>query len=226
MNSVQYFLYKKSDLELYGLTDFENLFNSSYNFYNQYFTDISNNEVDFDLMMFWDFVGSLFYECCDFVGTSITFFLFNVILLVLIGGFNFLDIDEKTHKYTFFQISDITLVYFFFWISVSAFALLSQQVYINSFQILKRNFSKDKKKNVKENQNRNQEIQNRISQYNNNYNITDNNNSNDNTKTKDEGDNGFEYFFVIYITSFFAFFINYPINRTITKYRKNIFLKN
>ena len=52
VNSVQYFLYKKSDLELYGLTDFENLFNSSYNFYNQYFTDISNNEVDFDLMMF------------------------------------------------------------------------------------------------------------------------------------------------------------------------------
>lgn len=32
VNSVQYFLYKKSDLELYGLTDFENLFNSSYNF--------------------------------------------------------------------------------------------------------------------------------------------------------------------------------------------------
>ena len=225
VNSVQYFLYKKSDLELYGLIDFENLFNSSYNFYNQYFTDISNNEVDFDLMMFWDFVGSLFYECCDFVGTSITFFLFNVILLVLIGGFNFLDIDEKTHKYTFFQILYITLVYFFFWISVSASALLSQQVYINSFQILKRNFSKDKKKNVKENQNRNQEIQNRISQYNNNYNIADNNNSNDNTTTKDEGDNGFEYFFVIYITSFFAFFINYPINRAITKYRKKYISK-
>ncbi len=113
VNSIQYFFYKQSDLELYGLTDFENLFNSSYNFYNQYFTDISNNEVDFDLMMFWDFVGSLFYECCDFVGTSIIFFLLNVILLVLIGGFNFLDIDEKTHKYTFFQILYITLVYFF-----------------------------------------------------------------------------------------------------------------
>ena len=110
VNSVQYFLYKKSDLELYGLIDFENLFNSSYNFYNQYFTDISNNEVDFDLMMFWDFVGSLFYECCDFVGTSITFFLFNVILLVLIGGFNFLDIDEKSHKYTSFHMLYITLV--------------------------------------------------------------------------------------------------------------------
>ena len=218
MNSIQYFLYKKSDLELHGLTDFENLFNSSYNFYNQYFTDISNNEVDFDLMMFWDFIGSFFYECCDFVGTSIIFFILNIILLVLIGGFNFLDIDEKSHKYTFFQILYITLVYFFFWISVSASALLSQQVYINSFQILKKNFIKDK--NEESNK---MNTQNRIYEYNNNYNNT-NNNSN-NSKENDDGNNNFEYFFVIYITSFLAFFINYPIDRVITKYRKKYISK-
>ena len=70
VKSIQYFLYKKSDLELYELTDFGNRFNSSYNFYSQYYHDISNNEVDFDLMMFWNFIGSLFFECFDFIVTN------------------------------------------------------------------------------------------------------------------------------------------------------------
>ena len=234
VKSIQYFLYKKSDLELYELTDFENRFNSSYNFYKQYYTDISNNEVDFDLMMFWEFVGSLVYEYCDFIGTSILFFLLNVILLILIGGFNFLDIDEKNHKYSFFQILYISLVYLFLWISVSASALLSQQVYINSFQILKKKLVKEKKekeelKEQKEEDHKektsNQEIENNIYQYNNINNNIKSNSSHDNTKTNDEGNNNFEYFYALYITSFFAYFINYPINVAITKYRKKYISK-
>ena len=170
-------------------------------------------------MMFWNFVGSLFYESCDFVGTSIIFFLLNIILLVLIGGFNFLDIDKKSHKYTFFQILYITLVYFFFWISVSASALLSQQVYINSFQIMKKNFTKNKyEKNNK------RKLKNRIHLYNTNYNNT-NNNSNGNPKKNNDGHNNLENLLVIYITNFLAFFINYPINRAITKYRKKYISK-
>ena len=134
--SIQNFLYKKSDLEKYDLTDFESYYNSSYNFYEQYFNDISKNEVDFDLMMFWDFVGSFVYKYCEFECTSFLFLILNIIFLVLIGGFDFLDINEKTHKYSFFQILYITLVYFFLWISVSSSALLSQQIYIESFEIL------------------------------------------------------------------------------------------
>ena len=48
--SVECF-YKQSDLEKYNLTDFTSRFNSSYNFYEQFFNDISNNNVDFNLMM-------------------------------------------------------------------------------------------------------------------------------------------------------------------------------
>ena len=65
--------------------------------------------------------------------------------------------------------------------------------------------------------NSNKEIENRIYQY---Y-----NNSNDRTKTNGDGNNNFEYSYVIYITSFLAFFIHYPINREITKYRKKYIAK-
>ena len=103
-NSFQYFLLKKSDLEEKELTDFESRFNSSYNFYEQFFNDISNNKIDFDIIMFWDIIGSLFYEYFNFICTSIFFFLINVALLAFIAGF---DIDEKAHKYSFFQVLSI-----------------------------------------------------------------------------------------------------------------------
>ena len=113
INSIQYYLWKKSDLEKNELTDFESIYNSSYNFYEQFFEDLSNNEVDFDLMMFWDFFGSLLYDYLGFSGTSILFLILNIALIAFIGGFEFLDIDEKTYKYSFFQVLYITLVYFF-----------------------------------------------------------------------------------------------------------------
>ena len=64
-------------------------------------------------MMFWDFFGSLLYDYLGFSGTSILFLILNIALIAFIGGFEFLDIDEKTHKYSFFQVLYITLVYFF-----------------------------------------------------------------------------------------------------------------
>ena len=97
-NSVQYYLRKKSDLEKNESTDLESIYNSPYNFYFQFFNDISNNEIDFDLMMFWDFFGSFLYDYSGFKCSSILFLLLNIVLLSLIGGFEFLDIDEKTHK--------------------------------------------------------------------------------------------------------------------------------
>ena len=59
-NSIKCYLWEESELEKNESNDFESLYNSPYNFYKQFFSDISNNEVDFDLMLFWDFLGSLF----------------------------------------------------------------------------------------------------------------------------------------------------------------------
>ena len=72
--SIKCFFYKQSDLSKYNLTDFASRFNSSYNFYEQYFNDIYNNNVDFDLIMFWDFIGSLMCKYCGFNYTFIFFF--------------------------------------------------------------------------------------------------------------------------------------------------------
>ena len=55
--SIKYFIIEKSDIEKKELTDFESLYNSPYNFYEQYFKDLSKNKIDFDLIMFCDFVG-------------------------------------------------------------------------------------------------------------------------------------------------------------------------
>ena len=104
-NSIKYFLWEESELEKNRLIDFESYYNSSYNFYEQYYKDLNENEVDFDLMMFWDFLGSFFYDSFNFGCASIFFFINNLIVLAFIGGFNFLDIDENSHKYTFFQIA-------------------------------------------------------------------------------------------------------------------------
>ena len=152
INSIQYYLWKKSDLEKNELTDFESIYNSSYNFYEQFFEDLSNNEVDFDLMMFWDFFGSLLYDYLGFSGTSILFLILNIALIAFIGGFEFLDIDEKTHKYSFFQVLYVTLVYFFLWICVGASALLSQQFYIDAFKVLAKKKDEEEKEKVKKEQ--------------------------------------------------------------------------
>ena len=139
-------MWEESELEKNGLIDFESYYNSSYNFYEQYYKDLSENEVDFDLMMFWDFLGSFFYDSFNFGCASIFFFIVNLIVLAFIGGFNFLDIDEKTHKYSFFQIAYITLVYLILWIAVGSSVLLSQQVYIDYFNILNEKRQKERKR--------------------------------------------------------------------------------
>ena len=110
--SVQYYLWKKSDLEKNELTTLESIYNSPYNFYSQFFNDISNNEIDFDLMMFWDFFGSFLYDYTGFTCSSILFLLLNITILAFIGGFEFLDI------YLFFYFIFIIKYYtscFYWW---------------------------------------------------------------------------------------------------------------
>ena len=247
-NSIKYFLYKESEIEKYELTDFESLYNSSYNFYNQYFNDIAQNRIDFDLIMFWDFIGSLFYNCFNFVITSIIFFLTNSLLLLLIYNFDFLDIDKKTHKYSFFHLLYIIIVYFLFWISVSASALLSHQIYFDSFQIFnkklkeeeEKKYEEKKSKQIKEEQKENKlnEIKDEAIKINNNIqknSETDNtsneknkniNKINKQTKNKKTNEKQRNYnFFIISVQNFIAFFINYIINRKIYKYRNNYISK-
>ena len=81
-DSLKYFLYKTSDLEKFNLTDFKSLYLSPYNFYTNYFEHISNNKVEFDLMMFWDFIGLIFYKYCGYKFTYISSFIFSSIFII------------------------------------------------------------------------------------------------------------------------------------------------
>ena len=63
-DALKYFIYKKSELQEFNLTDYKSRYLSSYNFYERFFEYISDNEVEFDLMMFWDFVGMFLQKYC------------------------------------------------------------------------------------------------------------------------------------------------------------------
>ena len=264
-NDIKYFLWEKSDLESKELTDFESRFNSSYNFYKQFFNDISKNKVDFDLIMFWDFIGLLLYEYFNFTCTSIFLFIVNIILLIIIGNYDYLDIDEKTHQYSFFKILYISLIYIFIWIGVGSSALLSQQIFIETLDIYvyKKNEEKnesslkegknhfelkkeDKKEEQKrgaindsknnsfsnlENHNKNNNLElhsfqksssNLNSEENENKEKIDNFSINKKEKKEKKENKLFKggYLFIIYITIFFAYFINYIINKEILKFRQ------
>ena len=236
--SLKFFLLEKSDIEEKELTDFQSLYNSPYNFYAQYFKDLSENKIDFDLIMFWDFIGLLFNNYFQFTCTSIFFLLINLIILALIFRFDFLDLDLTTHKYSFFQILYIALVYLFLWISVGSSALLSQEVYIDYFEIYKKQQLKKQKKknNEKISIDINEQNKDSLVKFNPNKEISSSNNYSKELKKekkikKVKNNNNFnkieeneiyklDYYFMIYITTFFAFFINYIINRKILKYRQ------
>ena len=146
-DSLKYFLYKTSDLEKFNLTDFKSLYLSPYNFYTNYFEHISNNKVEFDLMMFWDFIGLIFYKYCGYKFTYISSFIFSSIFIIFfILQFDFLNIDEKTHKYSFFQLLYLFLVYIFLWVFTSSLALLSYQIYIQRLLLF---FKKKAEDNIK-----------------------------------------------------------------------------
>ena len=237
-DSLNFFLLEESDIEEKELTDFKSLYNSPYNFYAQYFKDLSENKIDLDLIMFWDFIGLLFNNYFQFTCTSIFFLLANLIILALIFRFDFLNLDLTTHKYSFFQILYIALLYLFLWISVGSSALLQQKVYIDYFEIYKKQqLKKEKQKNkAKISIDKNEQIQDSLAKFNPNEEISSSNNySKELNKEKKiqkvKNNNNFDkieeseiykldYYFMIYITIFLAFFINYIINNNILKYRR------
>ena len=240
-DGLKYFIYKKSELQEYNLTDYKSRYLSSYNFYERFFEHISDNEVEFDLMMFWDFVGMFLQKYCGYRFTYIICFFLSCIFLVLIFGFDYLDIDDSSHKYSFFQLLFLILVYLFLWIVVSSLSLLTQQKYINRLYL----FLKKKKKDIKIKQQKKEEEEKQRKQKEegeNNKKQIDNIGNNDsaidiwvkskqldktsklgeNKEVKDESEDvKVEYIFFPILISiiFLAFLINHSINRKIYKYK-------
>ena len=210
------YLFKKSNLEKNNLTDFKNLFLSSYNFYENYYQYISSNDVDFNLIMFWDFLGLFSKKYCGFSCTSFIYILLSSILIVLILAFNFLDIDKTIHKYFFSQILYLLLVYLFLWIVVGAYALLSQNLFIESimkfYQLKQKKLLSEKLEKERNEQ---------LSKNNANKDTINNNleaKRDENIKIIEDERNYLFFFPILLFTIFSPFFINYLINRKIFGY--------
>jgi hypothetical protein len=180
-----------------------------------------NNNVYFDLIMFWDFIGSLICKYCGFNCTFIFFFLLNTGLLVLIGGFDLLDINDSTHKYSFLQILYVSLVYLFLWISVSSTALLSQQKFSECFNILIK-YLENLEQTKEEEYHQQDSSQNTNTKHIEKFTNQSNDIQKESTKTSKSDK---LYFPILFFTIFIVFLINYIINRIIFKYKENYISK-
>ena len=213
--SLKNFLFKKSYLEKFKLTDFKSRFLSSYNFYERYFNNISTNEINFNLIMFWNFTGLFLYKNFRYK-TSVTIcFVISILLLILIFAFDFLDIDNITYKYSFIKLLWLIFLYLFLWIIVGSSALLSNYVYAEYFKIIYYQFRNQLNKKDESNDSTNK------------YSITlsETNLSLDKKKLIEYGNADFIYFpFFIFII-FTSFFISLDINKSISKYKKNYMAK-
>ena len=211
--SLKNFLYKKSYLDKYKLTDYKNRFLSSYNFYEIFFKSISSNDIDLDLIMFWDFIGLFLQKYCGITCTSIICLILSSILLVLISAFDYLDIDNNTHKYLFSQILYLFFVYLFLWIIVGSCALLSQNIFIESLSkyLKKKQIEalEKAKKNIIEKETSKIKINEKIEKE---------------FKILIEDDrNNILFFPILLLTIFLPFLINHITNRKIFEYLKNYY---
>lgn len=130
-----FFAYIKSlrkdpnDITKFSINDF----NYNYNFYFLFFEDIKKEAFDFNLMMFFGFIGVILLKATGYRVSTIICLIINGAALTLIYIFSFYDYDII---YNTFQILKLMAI-FSFWlllsIGVGASALLSQHiiVYIN-----------------------------------------------------------------------------------------------
>ena len=243
--AIKNFLYKKTYLEKNKLIDFKSRFLSSYNFYERYYDHISSNDIDFDLMMFWDFIGLLLYESYGFKCSSIICLVLSSLFLLLLYTFDFLDIDKSRHIYSVVHIFLLFILYVFLWIPIGSSALLAQHIYFNGLKISLRKEPKDLKNKeteviniskITDEKQTNQEGNNNNGENNNNLpnqivsKTESESNLNIKKDNKNENDKNEEIlkkfeFPILITTIFISFLINHIINREIYEYKRNYFIK-
>jgi len=192
-------------------------FNEDYNFYNIFLTQSIDIAPDFDLIMIMNFFGFILLKTKGFKISSIVFLLINCVSISLIYFFNFNDYNDD-NLYSFSQIIyQITCIIILF-IGVGASALLSQQILIDSFLKLKSYLNgKNNKEDIDNNEEINENKQNKegknigsgkkkVIQKKNLANIL-----------KANEKKQFDFFFIICINTFIAYFIKYLLSLFIYK---------
>ena len=123
----------KCKLEIFcNIEDFKNQSN-----YFEFFRKESSKEsLNFNLMMFWSFVGIKFLKSLGFIITSFIFLILNTIMILLIYVIDFEDFDPITIKYSYPKIIIIFLLWLFMGFTFGSSTLLSQQILTDYYSLL------------------------------------------------------------------------------------------
>ena len=168
--------------------DIDNI--NDYNFYYLLFNESLNDTIDFDLMMFMDFLGGLFLKWIGFFFSSIIFLFFNVVGLFLVLSFDYTRLEKLNLIETIISFVYILICNILLFVGVGSSALLSQQISKKYFPIVT---------SYIKGQNRNTSI-----------------NDSDN-KSSDDKINHFPFFNIICITTIVAYLIKYLFSIMILK---------
>ena len=204
-------------------------FMKEYNFYNILLTESISILPDLNLIMIFDFLGYSLLRAKGFKISSFIFLIINCISIFLIYFFDFDDYNEE-NIYSFSKIIYLLFCFLILFIGVGASALLSQRILIDSFLKLKHYLKEKNNKKIKEDSNmtfQNKEI--KKEKINNIIEISNNNEDENSISNRSNIENNniikdfsnilksyekkqFDYFFIICITTFIAYFIYYFIN--------------
>ena len=106
---------------------------SLFNFYHIFFEEVNTLNLDFDLMMIMNWLGSHFLDSCGFITTTIIFMAVNFGYFVMLYNFDFINYNEN-NKYSLWKFVQLLLCYIVIFIGVGGSSLLSQTIFFELFK--------------------------------------------------------------------------------------------
>ena len=188
-------------------------FNEDYNFYNILLTNSINISPDFNLIMIMDFLGCILLKAKGFKISAFIFLLVNSISIFFIYFFDFNDYNDD-NVYSLNKLLYLLLFFISLFVGVGSSALLSQYILIDSFLKLKYHLQeKHKNKNDLLHNEEKNERRESIKKNMGDKNFSDILKSSEKKK--------FDYFFMICVTTFIAYFIKYFLSLFIYNKKMN-----
>ena len=141
-------------------------------FYKEFYNQSMNEPIDFNVMFFMSFLGNTLLKSSGFIFSSFIFLLINFASFFMIVSFDFKnniegEEDKEIEIYNFFNLIYILLFYIILFVGVGGSSMLSQQVLVDSHDILQKYYEKiklEENKKTKEainNKEENKEIENK-----------------------------------------------------------------
>ena len=221
-----------NEIDKFSIDDF----NNNYNFYFKFFENVKTESYNFNLMMFFSFIGYSLLKATEFriaiaiFGGLTVFGIFDILI------FSFMDYDINDNTYSFIKIIFLLLIWILLFVVIGASSLLSHQVIIdsnvqyNEYLIKLNEEAEQKRKEINEKFVRQKTLNKKSIENdedfkikkpkieNENANKKDDEESEENDsdekseENKEETKSRFDSFFMICITSIISYLIKYFIN--------------